>query len=317
MNMQSTRVIYISGAGRSGTTVLNDILDTVEGVAAFGEIWNTWTVAQDPAHLCGCGRLLAECETWFGVVGPNPVQDEIRTINEQRMAVARIRQGWRWRRLRDDDAFNAFAETVAGVYRSLASASGVDTVVDSSKTPAFALVAGSADSVDMRVVHLVRDPRAVIASWSRQKSVTFGTTVERLETRRFIRIVRQWIFFNTVGLSLLKRRFPTLVVRMEDLVANPATVVDAIRRFAEIDRSSPLVNQDGTITIGGAHTVAGNPDRFTIGPTLLRAPETWRTSLPLWKRVFVTVVTFPVMLRFGYYTWRGRARSDAIKQSPT
>ena len=101
------------------------------------------------------------------------------------------------------------------------------------------------------------------------------------------------------------------------MVANHATVLDAIRSFAEIDRLSPLVNQDGTITIGGAHTVAGYPDRFTSGPTLLRAPETWRTSLPLWKRVFVTVVTFLVMLRFGYYMWRGRARSDAIKQSPT
>ena len=298
--MQSTRVIYISGAGRSGTTVLNDILDTVDGVAAFGEIRGTWMSAQDASHLCGCGVLLAECVVWSAVVGPHISRDELKRIDEQRLAVSRIRRVWRPRIFRDEQAVSEFTETVASVYRSLASATGAHTVVDSPKTPAFALPLATESGIDMRVVHLVRDPRAVVASWSRSKSVKYGSRVELLERRGLIAIVGEWLFFNTFGLRALRRNFPTLVVRMEDMVADPGATLKAIRKFAKVDWSSPLLNEDGMIVIGGAHSVAGNPDRFARGPTRLRSPESWRTSLPLWKRHFVTVATYPVMRNFGY-----------------
>ncbi len=303
MNKQPTRVIYISGSERSGTTVLNDILDTVDGVAAFGEIWGTWSSAMDPTHLCGCGVLLSECEVWSEVAGSHIPRDEIKETNARLMATCQIHRVWRESNLRNEEDIVAFAETVSGVYRSLASASGVDTVVDSSKTTAFALLAGSASDVDMRIVHIIRDPRAVVASWSKQKAVEYGTHVASLDSRKLSGILRRWIFFNTVGLWRLKRKYPTLVIKMEDLVADPAGTLDTIRAFAEIDQSKNMVNEDGTITIGGAHSVSGNPGRFAKGPTRLRAEETWRTELPLWKQVFVTVITYPVMLRYGYRAW--------------
>lgn len=300
MNKQPTRVIYISGSGRSGTTVLNDILDTVDGVAVFGEIWGTWSSAMDLSHLCGCGVLFADCEIWSDVAGSHIPRDEIKETNARLMATCQIRRVWRESNLHSEDDLVAFAETVSGVYRSLASASGAGTVVDSSKTTAFALLAGSASDVDMRIVHIIRDPRAVVASWSKQKAVEYGTHVASLDSRKLSGILRRWIFFNTVGLWRLRRKYPTLILKMEDLVADPEGTLDAIRVFAEIDHSKRLVNEDGTITIGGAHSVSGNPGRFAKGPTRLRAEETWRTELPLWKRVFVTVVTYPVMLRYGY-----------------
>jgi sulfotransferase family protein len=303
MNMQPTRVIYISGSGRSGTTVLNDILDTINGVSAFGEIWGTWASALDLDHLCGCGLRFAECTVWSAVAGEHISRDEIKETEERLMATCQIRRVWRESSLREEEDLVAFSKTVGGVYRSLATATGASTIVDSSKTTAFALLAGSDSSVDMRIVHIIRDPRAVVASWSKQKAVEYGTHVASLDARKLSGILRRWIFFNTVGLWRLKRRYPTLVIKMEDLVADPASTLDAVRVFAEVDRSTQIVNDDGSITIGGAHSVSGNPGRFAEGPTQLRAPETWRTSLPLWKRTLVTVVTFPVMLRYGYRIW--------------
>jgi Sulfotransferase family len=303
MNMQPTRVIYISGSGRSGTTVLNDILDTINGVSAFGEIWGTWSSALDLDHLCGCGLRFAECAVWSDVAGEHISREAIKETEEQLMATCQIRRVWSASNLREEEDLVAFSKAVGGVYRSLATATGADTIVDSSKTTAFALLAGSDSSVDMRIVHIIRDPRAVVASWSKQKAVEYGTHVASLDARKLSGILRRWIFFNTVGLWRLKRRYPTLVIKMEDLVADPASTLDAVRVFADVDQSTQIVNDDGSITIGGAHSVSGNPGRFAEGPTQLRAPETWRTSLPLWKRTLVTVVTFPVMLRYGYRIW--------------
>jgi Sulfotransferase domain len=302
MTTDPTRVLYISGAGRSGTTVLNDILDTLDDVSAFGEVWHVWKAALDSERRCGCTLLLADCPVWgpttreYGSVG------DVRKIEALRLSVSRVRHIWLiGRRLRrGDPKLRSFAGTAVQTYESLAATTQCTTLVDSSKTPAFAMLVGSQPEVALRVIHLVRDPRAVVASWSRTKTSQGANHVETLEARGLGHVLREWVFFNTVGLSLLRRRFPTLVVRLEDLVADPRTTLEAIRGFAGIDGSDSLVGADDSIIIGGAHTVAGNPDRFKRGPLRLRPNDEWRTSLSRIKRALITAATYPMLRRYGY-----------------
>ncbi len=302
MHTDPTRVLYISGAGRSGTTVLNGILDTLNGVSAFGEVWHFWKVVQDVDHRCGCRELLADCPLWSPVIEDYPSPDSIREMEGLRLSVGRIRQIWRIgrRSRRDSPELRMFTDAAARIYRTLALHAECATLVDSSKTPAFAMLVGSSPEVSMRIVHLVRDPRAVVASWSRQKQSRGVEHPESLEARSLGHVLREWMFFNTIGLKYLRRRFPTMVVRLEDLVDDPTTTLEAIRGFAGVDATASLVSPDGRVMVGGAHSVAGNPDRFATGSTKLHASEDWRTLLPWWKRLVVTVVTYPVMRHYGY-----------------
>ena len=286
----------------SDLTVLSGILDTIDDVSSFGEVWHFWRVAQDDDHQCGCGQTLTDCPMWGPAIREYASLSEMQTIETLRGSVSRNRQIWRiGRRMkRKDPGLRRFTDAATGMYRALALSAKCATLVDSSKTPAFAMLVGSSPDVSMRVVHLVRDPRAVVESWSRQKTIHGTGYSESLGTRSLVDVVREWIFFNTIGLSLIRRRFPTMVVRLEDLVADPTTTLEAIRGFAGVDVAASLVDQDGQVVLGGAHSVTGNPDRFVTGPTKLRASEAWRTSLPWWKKAVVTAITYPVMRRYDY-----------------
>ena len=57
------RVVYISGWGRSGTTILDRLLGQLPGFFSVGELRSLWDC--DPStRLCSCGHAIAECPVW-------------------------------------------------------------------------------------------------------------------------------------------------------------------------------------------------------------------------------------------------------------
>src|SRR5438874_767855 len=58
------RILFIVGMGRSGTTLLELLLGRLEGWVAGGELRRYWHGASIPGWVCGCGRLLADCDFW-------------------------------------------------------------------------------------------------------------------------------------------------------------------------------------------------------------------------------------------------------------
>ena len=59
--MARTRVLLLAGSGRSGSTVLANILGSVEGVFCGGEIRYLWERGLQDGRLCGCGRAFGQC----------------------------------------------------------------------------------------------------------------------------------------------------------------------------------------------------------------------------------------------------------------
>src|SRR5579872_7123206 len=57
----STAVLYIAGTGRSGSTVLANILGEVDGVFAAGEVRYLWQRGLKESRLCGCGLPVRDC----------------------------------------------------------------------------------------------------------------------------------------------------------------------------------------------------------------------------------------------------------------
>lgn len=137
-----TRVIYVHGFPRSGTTLLGDCLATSPGVGHFGETSNVWMPErfEGSRRRCGCGPLLLECDVW-GSVAPH--------VGALAPGTRRLLQV----RSRDDGmrlALHLLRGTPAGVeaaraYRELverlAALSDVEVAVDSSKTAVHLLLA--------------------------------------------------------------------------------------------------------------------------------------------------------------------------------
>ncbi|HEX3721935.1 MAG TPA: hypothetical protein VHV31_04045, partial [Nitrolancea sp.] len=62
------RVVYIAGDGRSGTTLLSQILGSYNGCLAVGELYDFWTECLDGDRLCSCGVPLRDCQFWNTVL---------------------------------------------------------------------------------------------------------------------------------------------------------------------------------------------------------------------------------------------------------
>ena len=164
-----TTVLYVAGAGRSGSTLLASVLGQSDGVVDVGEVWKIWRLRDEPGRRCGCGAALSTCPFWSAVEDAAPgvfahdpdVLDALSRIDHARGSVKL------WGQLRVGRAdVEAYAVRLAALYAAIAEVAGAQVIVDSSKMPGPALVAESLGGVEVKVLHLTRDPRAVAASWA-------------------------------------------------------------------------------------------------------------------------------------------------------
>jgi hypothetical protein len=297
-------VLFIGGYGRSGSTLLDRVLGSTEGCFSAGEIRHVWREGYLENRLCGCGEPFLDCPFWQRVTArafPGGLDVErIVTVKEhvdryQRIPLIVTGGGGRRRRAE----LRWYLDRLGAFYRAIGDESGATVIVDSSKDVSHGYVLDRlVPSIDLRVLHLVRDSRAVAHSWRRRKfNPGSGREMDRFGiTRTSV----EWVAIN--GLTALQRplgdgRYARL--RYEDLVGEPRRSVERVLRFVGRPvgggAGTVPVGTDGLVELRPSHTVAGNPMRFHSGPTRIEADDEWRERMPAWSRRVVTALTFPVL----------------------
>ncbi|MGC5016651.1 sulfotransferase [Streptosporangium sp. DT93] len=307
------RVVFLGGLGRSGTTLLERLLGEVPGIAPLGEVVHLWARSVLADEACGCGEPFGSCPFWekvgeraFGgwsaatarrMIELRPRVDRTRRIPTLSRLLAEEQAGTgRW-----PASGTAELDEYVAAHRRLYDAAGevadCPVVIDSSKHASLAFCLAAA-GVDVHVVHVVRDPRAVAHSWRRR--------VARPEDGHLMthwspaRTSLHWLSEN-LGLELLARRgVPVTRVRYEDLLDAPA---DTLRRLvAAIGVPCRLdFLSGGWAELSTAHTASGNPVRFTVGRTELTRDDGWRTAASSRRLRLVTALTWPLMIKYGYH----------------
>jgi hypothetical protein len=307
----STPVLFIAGTGRSGSTVLANILGEVDGVFTAGEVRYLWQRGLLESRLCGCGVPVRECPVWSQVIRMPDAADggDPASLVRLLQRTGRVRQvplmigGRVWPGMDPSrtQATTAERRHIGALYSRMASVTGARVVVDSSKLPAYANLLAQIPEIDLRVVHLVRDPRGAAFSWSSRKPLQDGAERSHMERIGPAKSALLWDVWNVAAGALLGRgenRY--LRLRYEDLVADP---VPAVRRILAMvgmeDADLPFVGQ-GEVQLGVNHSVAGNPDRLRHGVVRLRADQRWLTAMAPRDRRLVSTLTAPVLVRYGY-----------------
>jgi hypothetical protein len=62
------KVLYIAGWGRSGTTILDNIVGSYDSAFTTGELYYLWRRGLNQGRSCGCGTKLPHCRTWCATV---------------------------------------------------------------------------------------------------------------------------------------------------------------------------------------------------------------------------------------------------------
>ena len=261
---------------------------------------------------CGCGRPFSACPFWqqvgraaFGGWDQLDV-DRVTRLRAQvdrgrflpQLASARLRS-------RLQPALDEYVGYYQRTYAAIGQVSGSPVVIDSSKHASLAFCLRSSPGVDLRVVHMVRDSRAVAYSW--------GKVVDRpdaagsqMSTYKPASAALRWNLQNSALQLLSQLGTPTLRVRYEDFVQDPAATLSEIAAFAGL----PAGPDFGFLAAAGpgrwraelaaTHTASGNPMRFTTGRVPIRYDATWQTAMLTGNRRTVTALTLPLLMRYGY-----------------
>jgi hypothetical protein len=295
------RIVYVVGKGRSGSTLLDDLLGTVPGVASLGELRLLWSRGFAPGYRCACGEDVSSCPVWS-----RAVEAAIGATDPAALAAAagleRRAQSWsRVPRLlaagAGDDVVR-YGAVMGRLYDSVADQLGADVLVDSSKWP---LPPGALDAVpgwQAWVLHLVRDPRAVAHSYRRRKG---GDGQPELPRFGALHTSLSWAARNAAA-ELGRRPVPASRfrrVRYEDLAADPRATLVSLGEWLGIPGADRAFVDDRTVALGEAHLVGGNPRRLERGQVEIRPDEEWSAATGTPTRV-VGAITAPLRARYGY-----------------
>jgi hypothetical protein len=308
------KVLYVAGLGRSGTTLLGNILGQVDGFVSVGEIRLIWDHGLIMNKICGCGAPFEECEMW------QPVFSEafggMSKVDPRKMI--HLRESWArtkhiplmlappGRRL-IERRLAEYLDSLGKLYCAVQTVTGSRVIVDTSKFPSYGFVLGMAPSVDLHVVHLVRDPRAVAYSWMRKKLQPDPKSPEYTPQESPTGTSSRWTARN-LGTEALWRRSKEryLMVRYEDFAVEPRRTIErALELVGEGAAPLPHVGEH-EVKLGANHNIWGNPNRFQTGLVRLRRDDEWVSRMRPEDRRSITALTFPLLAHYRYPLIAGR-----------
>jgi hypothetical protein len=318
-------VVYLIGYPRSGTTVLGNALNEIDGFFHAGELRDLWSSGLPrPRQLCGCRQHVCECALWrrifaeaYGDVAsvnrcayernaplplahclPGPVQ--LQSKRQALVASWRVLLSSLIRPPSRPMEVADYADDMAKLYRAIASVTGQAAIVDSSKSPHDANAIATSDELDVRFVHVIRDPRGVAVSRTASSRPEGADRPSRNHTSRLVLEALRWSRDNLVSeVVALRSRRPYLRMRYEDFVRDPARVLEQVTRFSagEAPDIPPIEQQ---IVLGTNHTVSGNRNRWRTGVVEISEDMRWKRVLSNPQRRLLDTLTVALRVRYGF-----------------
>ncbi len=309
------KVVYIGGGTKSGSTLLDLMLGQVPGFFSVGELRQIWQRGLVEDSHCGCRKRFSECPFWtrvgeegFGGWSKLDLHEVLELRNSlDRIPSIRHLKAARAQPEREDN-LRRYLSLLHTLLEAIRKVSGADVIVDSSKTPSHALLVDMVPSVDLRLVHLVRDSRGVVFSWKRaDRGKKRKRRLRSLRARLGISLsaCARWYSYNARMPSLGELGVPYLLVRYEDLVGDPRPSLGRILEHAGSRADDLTFIGTGNVLLHENHTVYGNRLRFSTGELPLKVDDAWREGLSLFGRAWITAMTFPLLRRYGYPLGKG------------
>lgn len=291
----------VVGAQRTGSTLLATAVGMIPGAAVVGELRLVWQ-SIDEGRPCACLLKSGECPIWREVIDevfdtPLLKGVSIAELAHLNLDVLRQRSLPQMLSAHLPKSLDPLMLATRRLYAALARIHGVSVLADSSKSPAFyGFVRALRDkNIDLRAVHLVRDVRGVIDSWSKTKTWERDGWSEQLHEKPVGKAVKEWVAMNAG--AELARVSPRM--RFEDVMADPDANLGRLAAVAGLctvagDAEWPI--RGGKLLVRENHAIGGNVDRFDTGPVVLRSEEGWRTRIdPTVQRRYALLAR-----RYGY-----------------
>jgi hypothetical protein len=303
-------VLYIGGYSRSGSTLLERILGEVSGLFPAGELVHLWQRGLVNNELCSCEAPFLDCPFWIDVgerafggwnrLDPDAVVSLKRGVDRHRYIPLMLAP---YRPRAYEERIQAMSGYLERLYRAIHEATNRAVIIDSSKNISYAFLLRHVLALDVRVLHLVRDSRAVAFSLTREvrrpESVRGET---HMPIYHPVRSSTEWAVDNALFHLFASGGTPYRRMLYERLIEDPRGALASVRELVRLPIDDAVLDSadPGYVEFRASHSVSGNPIRFKRGRVPLALDDEWRHAMSRANRTLVSTMTFPLLLRYGY-----------------
>jgi len=325
------KVLYITGAGRSGSTILDIVLGNHPDIESTGELSNLvrngWIGGESlkgierkrvRVPICTCGRrtdipdvedAAEACPFWSSVrrewVKRVDSRDDIEsypTLQDEFERFKRLPRLLRERR-RLSPRFQSYARLTRALYESISGVSGKPVIVDSSKISAKTFALSMVPGMDWRAIHNVRDVRGVMSSRSKtfRKNIEAGIKWDH-EGHKAWKTAVWWMGKNFASEWVCAQLGPGKAVRIryEDLYEDTRGLLGKISPLIEVDLTSVADAASSGETLQAGHNIGGNRTKKSGIVTLRPDAQEGRGALSAREQRLTWALIGWLMRRYGY-----------------
>ncbi|MFT5527558.1 MAG: hypothetical protein ACI9G1_002122 [Pirellulaceae bacterium] len=302
VDREKVTVLYVMGTGRSGSTIFNIAMDNHPQIGGFGELNQLASHGWREGWLDSSGESIESVKIWSDVrkLWERRSKVELEQYIQLQDRYERFRRLRRLARRHSDPKFLAYSEASYQLFRAIRDVSGNDVVLDASKNPFRGYALSLVDGLDVRFIHLIRDPRGVC--WSQRKQ--FSKDISKGLTKEFhgIPVKKTALLWTITNLqsSWVRRQVQySLGMRYEVFATNPTKALDEVGQLLECDMS-PLQSKilmGSELEVG--NVVAGNRVRMSKSISL-RLDEDWKMKLTKSEERLIWLIGGWLAKKYGY-----------------
>jgi hypothetical protein len=300
--------------GMESVGELRLLQDHVNKTYSGGLAWN-WT--------CTCREAMQDCKVWGRVAelleadGTTSFSEvntrtdvNCRTKGFHRSMLLALLLPFRgvrrrfWGKAYKTEQLRTLGESCYRVLSGFSKVVGADTVIDSSKTveQLHALIAAKPDDVTLKVVHVVRDGRAVLYS-KIKRAEEYSKKADEYRgygaSFSLISTIRGWCYINfqiAISKCFFERR-DFMTVRYEDLCRDREATLKRICERLEIPFGEAML----FLSSEDKHNIGGSSHRFTWNAeTPIRTDERWKEGMERWPKLAYYLFAGVPHKWFGY-----------------
>ena len=315
MSIPSKKInlIYIASTGRSGSTLLDMLLGSHSQIATIGEIQILpHEILQKDCMPCGCGKPIPECSFWQEVI------QQVRPLNQPQPQISHFRERHnagktlRWKHLLEfhfesviaskQNKIDIYGQNNYQLFDKFLDATEKSTqvrptwIIDASKDPYRLLWLVKSNLFNIKVLHLVKDPRAF--AYSMTKRILNNRDYQYKAYRFTVQKTFSWLIHNYL-ISKIAQNYLNdldyLLINYEKLASEPQNTLKEILDSVECQIESDFEKKFKNNII---HTIAGNPMRYQ--PRDIVLDEAWKTCFPFVHRHTANLIAYVSKAKYGY-----------------
>ncbi len=303
MRKKRRKLIYILGAGHSGSTLIDMILGSNSNVFSVGELafYSHYLekiphkkLGTNADYVCTCGKVAGKCPFWSKVHkdfrNSRPIIKNRGHIDTYKIFLNILNPLEHFIRFnvnigKNKQIFNHVCIEAKKIKPQLS------YIVDSSKDPRrlYELLNDPLmRDVDLKVIYMVRDAFSYLNSFKKDTR-----NIKGLANRSIFMTIGEWVGVHTACRVMLRKYNPKfLTIKYLDFASDPFRVISDVYKFLEIGPTKSVSNILEEINKSKYHNLQGNVLRFHKVKSIV--PDmSWKTGLTLAEKTIVSLFTFP------------------------